>query len=71
MIENHGRALIFHAWVGVKDEPDQFQHILMLFCSDLVVINHAVYFYTHFSGMTVLFARHSEDATLNEFLLAV
>lgn len=69
MIENHARALIFHAWVGVKDEPDQFLHILMLFCTDLLVINHVVYFYTHFSGVTALFARHS--ATLSEFLLAV
>lgn len=43
----------------------------MLFRANLVVINHAVYFYTHFSGMTVLFASHSEGATLNEFLLGV
>lgn len=41
---------------------------------DLEVINHLVYFFPHFSGVTVLFTEHivsTEGGALNEFLLAI
>lgn len=78
-IENHGKPLMFHMRLWVKDEPNPislYSHVIYKVNKDLKVINHLVHppLAFFFPGVTVLFTEHivsTEGTALNEFLLAI